>query len=580
MSQQRPKPRWLLPPWDFAIWLAAFAASALLRFDGYATGVPWAVVLTAAVALGGGFVVIAGLTHLYSGRYAVGSLDESMALAAIAGVVGLAGTIVLEIMQPRPVPLSLPLASAAAATLVIVASRVCYRLLRQRQVDRGEQFRAVIVGAGEAGTQLARQMSIDSRCPYRAICFVDDSGRKKHYRVGRVRVVGDVDDLPRVIAEQRIDRILVAAPSAGAELLQRVSRVAAETGVKARALPTLAELAGREDVGASDLRDLELTDFLRRRAVETDLGAVERLLRGKRVLVTGAGGSIGSELCRQISAFKPAGLFMLDRDESALHALQISLDGRGMLQDPGLILADIRDYERLGAEFRAASPDVVFHAAALKHLTMLQRFPEEGLKTNVVGTANVLRAAQEAGADIFINISTDKAANPTSVLGETKRVAEQLTAAVAEQCGGRYLSVRFGNVLGQPWLGVDRIHRADPPRRTGHRDRSRGDALLHDRGGGGAAGAAGSGARSAADTLILDMGEPVRILDVAHQMIAMSGRSVEVEFTGCGPGRRCTRTWRPPTSGWNPPRHSLISRTWVPPLDPALVRGSASSGAV
>ncbi len=563
--------RWLLPVYDTFAWFLSLSAFAALRFDGNLDQVPWAGVWAVAALLSAVFLSVASMLKLYSGRNAVGSLDESILLAMLCLFVGLLGTGVLAFESPRPVPLSLPMAATGAALILIVGARVAYRLYRDQARRGDDDYRAVIVGAGEAGTQLVKSLLIDRRSPYDPICFVDDYPRKRHFRAGSVRVEGTIDDLPRVIEERRIDRIIIAAPSAGAALIQRVSAIAAEAGVKAKALPTLSELAGREDIGINDLRDLELADFLRRPPVSTDMCQVSELLRGKRVLVTGAGGSIGSELCRQIAQFTPAQLFMLDRDESALHALQLTLDGRGLLQDPGQLLADIRDSNRLDEIFEQHRPEVVFHAAALKHLTMLQRFPEEGLKTNIIGTDNVLRAARDHGAQIFVNISTDKAADPTSVLGETKRVAERLTSAVAEESGARYLSVRFGNVLGSRGSVLtafaEQIRRGGPVTVT-HPDVTRYFMTVQE--------AVQLVLQAAAlgqpaDTLILEMGEPVRILDVAHQMIAMSGRSIDVEFTGLRPGEKLHEDLEGSRELLTPTPHPLINRTRVSPLNPKAV---------
>lgn len=570
-AARRPKPRWVLPLWDTAVWLFTLSAFALLRYNGEIGMVPWTEIWLAAAAMAGVFVALAAILHLYDGRHAVGSLDESVLLAMIGAFVGLAATGILGLESERIVPLSLPLAATGSVILMTVGVRVAYRLTREQHNRREDDYRTVVVGAGDAGTQLVKSLLIDRRSAYDPVCFVDDNPRKRHFRVGVVRVEGTIADLPRLIEERRLDRIVIAAPSAGPELIKRVSAIAAEAGVKAKALPTLSELAGREDIGVADLRDLHLSDFLRREPVHTDMCAVSELLRGQRVLVTGAGGSIGSELCRQIAQFQPASLVMLDRDESALHALQLTLDGRGLLQDPGLTLADIRDYNRLLEVFLSERPQVVFHAAALKHLTFLQRFPEEGLKTNVVGTDNVLRAAREADAAIFVNISTDKAADPTSVLGETKRAAEQLTAAVAEQTGRRYLSVRFGNVLGSRGSVLTAFAeqiRGGGPVTVTHPDVTRYFMTVEE--------AVQLVLQAAAlgqpaDTLILEMGAPVRILDVAHQMIAMSGRSVDIEFTGLRPGEKLHEDLEGSGEHLRSTGHPLISRTSVPPLDPAVV---------
>ena len=261
-------------------------------------------------------------------------------------------------------------------------------------------------------------------------------------------------------------------------------------------------------------------------------------ITGKRVLVTGAGGSIGSELCRQLARFEPAKLFMLDRDESGLHGTQLSIEGRAMLDDDGLILADIRDAARVDEVFGWARPEVVFHAAALKHLPLLEMHPDEGWKTNVCGTLNVLRAAQRHGTVRFVNVSTDKAANPTSVLGWTKRITERLTAHFAAEGPTECVSVRFGNVLGSNGSVLKAFERQAAqglPITVTHPDITRYFMTIEEASRlvvyAGAIGDPG-------EVLILDMGEPVRIMDVAERFAAQHEPPLEIVITGLRPNEK------------------------------------------
>jgi len=317
----------------------------------------------------------------------------------------------------------------------------------------------------------------------------------------------------------------------------------------------------------SDLRDVSVEDIVGRRPVDTDVESIADYVRGRRVLVTGAGGSIGSELCRQLSRFAPAELMMLDRDETALQSVQVTLSGHGLLDTRDVVLADIRDATALTTIFRARRPEVVFHAAALKHLPMLEQYPAEAWQTNVMGTLNVLEAAAAVDVETFVNISTDKAANPTSVLGRSKRLAERLTAGAAEKSGRRYLSVRFGNVLGSRGSMVplfrDLIATGRPLTVT-HPDATRFFMTIpeacHLVIQAGAIGGPG-------EALILDMGEPVKILDVAERMIALSGRDVDVVFTGLRPGEKLHEELNGVGEDDVRPVHPLISHATVPPLD-------------
>ncbi len=554
---------------DFIIWILAFLVSAFVRYSNTDESTPWTAAFVVGLLAAVGFVALCGALRLYSGRHRPGSLDEAFLVTLCGAAIG--GVIATSLALPtdfRVLGLSVPLAAAAMAVLGCLSVRAAYRMNRERSQRSEGGIRAVVVGAGEAGTRLVRDLHREPDRPYDPIAFVDDDPRKCHYRVGATKVKGTVGDLERIIATEKIERILIAAPSAGSELVRRVGSIASNCGVKAKVLPTLADLAS-SDVGFRDLRDLELADFLGRRQVQTDLSTVSHYLTGRRVLVTGAGGSIGSELCRQINAFGPASLMMLDRDESALHALQLSLDGRGQLNTKDLILADIRDAQALGDLFAERRPEVVFHAAALKHLSMLQMYPQEGLKTNVRGTLNVLEAARAAGVNVLINISTDKAADPTSVLGDTKRTAERLTAGFAD-CG-RYVSVRFGNVLGSRGSVLtafaEQIQSGGPITVTDPQVTrffmTIGEAVqlvLQ-------AGAIGN----TGDVLILDMGEPVRILDVAHQLMEIADRRVDIVITGLRPGEKLHEVLRGQEEVLLPTGHPTISRCQTQSLEPTAV---------
>ncbi|MEA2932686.1 MAG: hypothetical protein QOI56_1471, partial [Actinomycetota bacterium] len=304
--------------------------------------------------------------------------------------------------------------------------------------------------------------------------------------------------------------------------------------------------------------------------IETDLGAIAGDLAGKRVLVTGAGGSIGSELCRQLDRFDLGELMMLDRDESALHAVQLSLRGRATLDSPELILADLRDADTVRAVFAARRPEVVFHAAALKHLPLLESHPGEAVKSNIWGTLTVLEAAH--GVERFVNISTDKAADPCSVLGYSKRITERLTSHFSVTTGRAYLSVRFGNVLGSRGSVLttfnQQVDRGGPVTVT-HPDVTRYFMTVEEAVQlviqAGAIGRPG-------EALVLDMGSPVSIAEVARLVAARSERPVTIEFTGLRPGEKLHEVLLAADEVDVRPAHPLISHVPVPPLDPATAR--------
>ena len=340
--------------------------------------------------------------------------------------------------------------------------------------------------------------------------------------------------------------------------------------VNLRVIPSTSEIVGGA-VKLGDISHVTEEDLLGRRPIHTDEAGIREFLEGTRILITGAGGSIGSELARQVHRYGPAFVGMLDRDESGLHATQLSIDGQGLLSSEKLVLADIRDAERMDEVMQAVRPDIVFHAAALKHLPLLQRYPEEARKTNVLGTQNVLQAAHRAGVAAFINISTDKAADPTSVLGTSKLMTERLTASMTPEMTpfgpSRYLSVRFGNVLGSRGSVLTafrhQIANGGPVTVT-HPDVTRyfmtipeavhlviQAALIGDHG----------------EVLILDMGEPVRIDDVARQMIEKSGRDIDIVYTGLRDGEKMDEVLVSVDETAEHRRHPLISHTMAVPLD-------------
>jgi FlaA1/EpsC-like NDP-sugar epimerase len=320
-------------------------------------------------------------------------------------------------------------------------------------------------------------------------------------------------------------------------------------------------------------------ELLGRSEIDTDDSGIAAIVEGRRVLVTGAGGSIGSELCRQLHRFGPAGLVMVDRDESALHAVELSIAGRALFESRNVVVADIRDRERMHDVFAEHRPHVVFHAAALKHLALLELYPDEGWKTNVAGTHNVLDAAAKVGVERFVNISTDKAADPTSVLGHTKRAAERLTAHAAHRTRRPYVSVRFGNVLGSRGSVLEAFRaqagRGGPLTVT-HPEATRYFMLIEEavhlvlK----AATIGGPG-----EALILDMGSPVRIDDVARRIAAEAADPVEIVYTGLRPGEKLHERLVGADEMGQSRIHPLISHVAVAPLDPALVPEIAATPA-
>src|SRR5947209_1762451 len=302
----------------------------------------------------------------------------------------------------------------------------------------------LIVGAGQAGRIIARDLRRVPEFGLRPVGFVDDVLSKS--AVQGLPVFGKLEELQEVCRQQSVDAVIVAIPSLPASRIRTLAQAAAEVGVLVRYLPSFTAALERDTL-ISELRNLRISSLLGRDELRVVRSASQAVVAGKRVLVTGAGGSIGSELCRQIKRFGPSALYLLDHDESNLHRLQMQLEGQALLDNDELIIADIRDAGRIHQIFRSVRPEVVFHAAAHKHLPLLERHPSEGVKSTVLGTKHLVELSVQHGVDRFVLISTDKAADPTSVLGATKRLAELVVqhAAGGPTC---MASVRFGNVLG------------------------------------------------------------------------------------------------------------------------------------
>lgn len=570
-------PRWkrsVLAAWDASAWAAAVAVADLARLDLVPRLPDLRPLATMVVVAAVCQLAVGSLGGLYRGRWRVGSFEEAVGLARAA--VGVAVLLILvDLVAGRLVPLSVPGIAAPIALTLTMSCRCAIRaeLARRRRPAGTGASRLLVFGAGEGGADVVRTMLRDPASPYLPVALLDDDRHKRHLSLSGVPVVGTRADLASAAARHDARCVLIAIPSAPARLIREVTDEARRVGLDVKVLPAWHEVV-RGSARPGEIRSPTIADLLGRREVRTDLVAAADYLAHKRVLVTGAGGSIGSELCRQIARFCPAELIMLDRDESALHALQMSLQGRASLDSPDIALVDIRDRPALDALFAARRPQVVFHAAALKHVTALEAHPGEAVKTNVWGTAHVLAAAAAHGVERLVNISTDKAADPRNVLGQSKRIAERLTAAVARSSGRTYVSVRFGNVLGSRGSVLETFRAqiaAGGPVTVTDPDVTRYfmtveeavELVIQ-------AGAIGE----PGEVLVLDMGEPVRIVDLARRLIDEAGRQVPLEVTGLRPGEKLHEDlFGAEEPRDHRPRHLQVSQAEVPVLHPARVWG-------
>lgn len=559
--------------WDAAAWLLAASLLAFSRFDFTWSRVPWPVILGYAASCAVLQLAAGALTRVYRGRYLAGTYREAVHLGVTVALIGIVvGPIWVFGFggYPRSLMLSVPPTVLLLMAIVRVGAR-SGRSMRIRAQQPKDAEGVLVYGAGQGARILYRMLSEDVQAPYVVVGFVDDDPGKIHQQIGRVSVLGRGADLVRLASEHRVNTVILAIPSLPKPDIRRISKQVEDAGLTLLILPKLADIVGRT-VGVTAVRRLEIEDLLGRGQVTTDLQSIAGYLNGRVVLVTGAGGSIGSELAKQLSKLGPSSLVLLDRDESALHAVQLAIYGKGLLDTRDMVLCDIRDHEALDRAFFEHRPDVVFHAAALKHLPMLESYPTEAWKTNVMGTLNVLEAAERHGVTRFVNISTDKAADPISALGKSKRLAEELTSTFAQRTGHRYVSVRFGNVLGSRGSVLHTFLRQvqdGGPVTVVHPEITRYFMTIPE-----AcqltiqAGAIGE----PGDVMVLDMGEPIRILDVAKQIIKRSGQHVDIVYTGLRPGEKLHEALFNADENPTATRHPLISRVAVPPRDPEWLR--------
>lgn len=551
--------------WDGFSWIVALPLALLFRYDFSASQPLLFVALTAGIAAALIHIATGSIFHLYQGRYVVGSFDEVLGVVVTSLFVGGLGTLVLFYIPESTFPRSTFIIATGVAAASMLGARFIYRGARQQKALNREGKRTLIYGAGDAGSQIVNLMLNDRYNEYQPIGFIDDDPRKHHLRRSGIKVLGDSLQLEKICSNNDVEVLLVAIAGIRASELLDLDQRMRPLGVKVTIIPTASEIAGGA-VKLGDISDVTEEDLMGRRPIQTDEAEITAFIRGKRVLVTGAGGSIGSELVRQIHRYRPSELFLLDRDESALHRVQLTIDGTGHLMSPNLILADIRDSTRIDQIVKSSQPEIIFHSAALKHLPLLERHPEEAFKTNVRGTANMLEAAIRHGVTHFVNISTDKAADPISVLGKSKLITEQLTAGVPEASKRTFVSVRFGNVLGSRGSVIEtfrfQIKNGGPVTVTDETVtrffmtiREAVHLVLQ---------AAVIGNHG--ETLILDMGQPIRIAELAQHMINRSGRSLKIEFTGLRPGEKPHEILISTMEEAQKTSHELITSTRVTPL--------------
>jgi FlaA1/EpsC-like NDP-sugar epimerase len=567
---------------DFLATATAFVLSFALRFDApselfdrYLGSYLWVIPLLALARLG----TYAGL-RLYQRVWQFASIDELVAL--VTGAVASSAicySIVLAVIQFNlgtsvpGFPRSIPIIDTLLVIAFTGAARFSLRISGARRfgsTERSALGRAVIVGGGAPAIAVIRELR-SGGLPFQAIGVLADDLPLRQRLMG-VPVVGRVGDLNETIEKQSISVVLLALPAARGRMLRDLVRVAEKNGARCLTVPSIAEVAaGRVTLNA--LREIEVEDLLRRAPARIDMSAVAREFRNGSVLVTGAGGSIGAEVARQLLLANPARLTLLGRGENSIHEmLQTLARVRGVAIEP--VIADIRDAHRVDEIITRARPDVVFHTAAHKHVGFMESFPEEAIETNVIGTLNVLAAAERHSVGRVVFISTDKAANPTSVMGATKRVAELLVSSVAARGPSKYVSVRFGNVLSSRGSVVPLFRQqiarggpitvTDPAVSRYFMTIPEAVQLVLQ----------ASILARPGDTFVLDMGDPVRIVDLARDLAELHGleigKDLEIEYIGLQAGEKLTEDLCFSYERLLPTEHEAIRRVengWSSPSD-------------
>ncbi|MFW6184878.1 MAG: polysaccharide biosynthesis protein [Chloroflexota bacterium] len=504
---------------------------------------------------------------LYSRYWRYASINEVLALLSGAGLAVslsyIVSSVILNLTAARPLPLSVPIIFLFLVSNSVTFIRLSVRVLRRsrKNARNGDSTTVAIMGAGDAGEKILREILNSQYVDLSVAGLLDDDKHKHGVSIHGVPVLGDRRQIPAVVRKYNVQQIIIAMPSAPGDAIREITAICKEAGVPAKTIPGIYELLdGR--VSVSQIRDVDINDLLRRDMVRTDTVAVGNLVRGRRVLVTGAGGSIGSELCRQLIAFAPGELHLVGHGENAIFDIYHELRKRAPNTTLIPIIADVRDEARISAVFEERRPQIIFHAAAHKHVPLMEANPSEAITNNILGTGNLLCAAKATGIERFVLISTDKAVNPSSIMGASKRVAELLVHRAAAETRCPYVVVRFGNVLGSRGSVVETFQRQirdGGPVTVTDRQMKRyfmtipeAVQLVMQ------AAVLGEGG----EAFVLDMGQPVKIVDLAQDMIELSGlrlgRDIHIEFIGRRPGEKLFEELFIEGETYNPTAHEKI----------------------
>jgi FlaA1/EpsC-like NDP-sugar epimerase len=521
---------------------AIFAASWIVY--PYTEVVSMDAIVISAIALVLFHHIFASIFKLYNKVWAYASIGELKAIV-LAVTLSIIGTAIVQfIVNDFSIYKRALIVTWMIHIILIGGSRFIWRMLRDRYINNGKELkRTLIVGAGSAGAMIARQLRDQSHeAELLPVAFVDDDMTKQRMQLYSLPVVGKVRDIPRVVEEMEIEHIVIAIPSLRNGQLKKIVDFCNQTNAKVQMIPKIEDLMTGK-VSVSHLKNVEVEDLLGRVPVQLDIRSISKYVTKNTVMVTGAGGSIGSEICRQIMKFSPSKIVLFGHGEFSIYTIDMEL--REKYRDVGIeiipVIGDVQDHNRIFEVIGTYKPQIIYHAAAHKHVPLMEKNPHEAVKNNIIGTKNVAEAADTFGVDTFVLVSTDKAVNPTNVMGATKRIAEMIIQDLAIRSKTKFTAVRFGNVLGSRGsvipLFKKQIERGGPvtvtdPEMTRYfmtiPEASR--LVIQ----------AGTLAKGG-EIFVLDMGEPVKIVDLAKNLIKLSGyteEEVPITYTGIRPGEK------------------------------------------
>ncbi|WP_426350450.1 polysaccharide biosynthesis protein [Alloiococcus sp. CFN-8] len=491
------------------------------------------------------YMIVFKSFNLYNSLWSYASVDELISIIA-SNILSNAVILGISLALPGSLPISVIIFSGILITMFTTAFRLAFRLYRrfsilEKKVDKAGFKRVLIVGAGYAGINILKDIKMSPQYAYEPVGFIDDSPYKKGSIVSGIKVLGNVSEIKAIASMYRIDTIILAIPSLDKEERRRLLKICSESGCETKTIPGGWELL-KEKPFISQVRGIDLKDILGREQVKLDNKGIEEYIRDQRVMVTGGGGSIGSELCRQIVNYKPQELIILDIYENNAYDLQNELLRSYPELNLKVLIASVRDKRRLEKIFKEYKPSVVFHAAAHKHVPLMETSPGEAIKNNVMGTLNTAECADRFGVKRFVLISTDKAVNPTNVMGASKRLCEMVIQSINSISSTEFVAVRFGNVLGSNGSVIplfEKQIKAGGPVTVTHEEITRYFMLIPE-----AAQLvlqAGAYAKGG-EIFVLDMGKPIKIYNMAEDLIRLSGlephKDIRIEVTGLRPGEK------------------------------------------